>query len=284
MFTSLLSFCTATVLFASLVNAGGSPDMLSSTRRKTSGQPREPSIVDWDAHQWMAPGPDDLRGPCPGLNTLANHGFLPRDGRGLNMSVILDAGLDGFNMQPDILTIAVKIAFLTTNDPFSFTLDDLKVHGNIEHDASLSRGDFALGDNVHFNETIFSTLNNSNPGVDYFNTTSAGQVQHQRLADSMMINPNNLTNTVKEFSVRSSESAFYLSVMGDPISGVAPKEFVRTFFREERLPIAEGWHRPETPITLDTLTPLALDIVNASNWTSSGGYPTIVLSPEGAHF
>jgi len=34
---------------------------------------------------------------------------------------------DGFNMRPDILTIAVKIAFMTTNDPFSFTLDDLKV-------------------------------------------------------------------------------------------------------------------------------------------------------------
>jgi len=69
MFTSLLSFCAATVLFTSLVNAGGSPDMLSSTRRKTGSQPREPSIVDWDAHQWMAPGADDLRGPCPGLNT-----------------------------------------------------------------------------------------------------------------------------------------------------------------------------------------------------------------------
>lgn len=31
-------------------------------------------------HEWQAPGPNDLRGPCPGLNAFANHGFLPRNG------------------------------------------------------------------------------------------------------------------------------------------------------------------------------------------------------------
>ena len=30
------------------------------------------------AHAWQAPGPNDLRGPCPGLNALANHGYFPR--------------------------------------------------------------------------------------------------------------------------------------------------------------------------------------------------------------
>jgi hypothetical protein len=40
-----------------LARASGSPD--SST----------PPAIDWNAHQWIAPGPNDLRGPCPGLNT-----------------------------------------------------------------------------------------------------------------------------------------------------------------------------------------------------------------------
>lgn len=31
-------------------------------------------IVNDPAHPWIAPGPDDIRGPCPGLNTLSNHG------------------------------------------------------------------------------------------------------------------------------------------------------------------------------------------------------------------
>ena len=31
-------------------------------------------------YAWVAPGPDDLRGPCPGLNALANHGYFPHSG------------------------------------------------------------------------------------------------------------------------------------------------------------------------------------------------------------
>ena len=31
-------------------------------------------------HVWMAPGPNDIRGPCPGLNAAANHNYLPRNG------------------------------------------------------------------------------------------------------------------------------------------------------------------------------------------------------------
>lgn len=31
-------------------------------------------------HAFKAPGPNDLRGQCPGLNAAANHGFLPRNG------------------------------------------------------------------------------------------------------------------------------------------------------------------------------------------------------------
>lgn len=31
-------------------------------------------------HEWRAPGPTDQRGPCAGLNALANHGFISRTG------------------------------------------------------------------------------------------------------------------------------------------------------------------------------------------------------------
>lgn len=32
------------------------------------------------AHAWVAPKHSDQRGPCPGLNALANHGYLPHNG------------------------------------------------------------------------------------------------------------------------------------------------------------------------------------------------------------
>ncbi|KAF9265234.1 Cloroperoxidase [Marasmius fiardii PR-910] len=228
--------------------------------------------VDFSAHAWQAPGPNDSRSPCPGLNTLANHGFLPRNGKNISIPMIIQAGHDGYHFEADILTIAAKVGLLTSPDdqPTTLSLNDLKAHGVLEHDASLSRQDFALGDNVHFNETLFSTLTNSNPGYDVYNITSAGQVQRARLADSVQNNPN-ITNTDTTLFIRSAESAFYLSAMGDPIKGVAPKNFVQIFFREERMPIEEGWKRSSTPVTADTLVPLINQITAASQpWEPSG--------------
>lgn len=31
-------------------------------------------------HAYAPPGPGDIRGPCPGLNALSNHGYFPRNG------------------------------------------------------------------------------------------------------------------------------------------------------------------------------------------------------------
>ncbi|KAJ7583571.1 Cloroperoxidase [Mycena floridula] len=240
--------------------------------------------ADTTTHKWIAPKSTDLRSPCPGLNTLANHGYLPRDGRGLTIAAVIKAGIDGFNVQPDVLTLAAKAGLLTTAALDTFTLDDIKLHDTIEHDASVSRGDFALGDNLHFNETIFQALANSNPGVDYYNATSAGQVQKQRLAESQATNPQ-LINTEKEIAIRTRESSLYLSVMGNPITGVAPKKFVNIFFREERMPIAEGWKRPNVSITGDTLGPMSGIIFEASEWSPNiTQCPSIVLTLDSTSF
>ncbi|KAJ7210724.1 Chloroperoxidase, partial [Mycena pura] len=138
-----------------------------------------------DDHEWRAPTATDVRSPCPGLNTLANHGYLPRNGKNISIPMMLDAALEGFNLGPDSIIQAAKFGLLSGNAPTTLDLDALALHSLIEHDASLSRGDFALGDNLHFNETIFSTLANSNPGVDYYNASSASMVQDQRLAISL---------------------------------------------------------------------------------------------------
>ncbi|KAL0573900.1 hypothetical protein V5O48_008048 [Marasmius crinis-equi] len=228
------------------------------------------SQVDFSAYPYKAPGSNDSRSPCPGLNILANHGFLPRDGRNITVPMIVDASLKAFNLQPDLMTMAAKQGLLSSPHASTLSLEDLKLHNTVvEMDASLSREDFHLGDNLHFNETIFTTLADSNPGHDFYNTTSAGQVQHARLADSLQRNPN-VTNALWRAVARTGASAFYLSVMGNPITGVAPKRFVQIFFREERLPIAEGWKRSSIPINSTTFAPIVGQIFAASNWQPTG--------------
>ncbi|KAF9060234.1 Peroxidase, family 2-domain-containing protein [Rhodocollybia butyracea] len=240
--------------------------------------------IDWSQHQWEAPLPTDSRGPCPGLNTLANHGFLPRNGSNITIPIVLGAIQDGFNFQPTTLMRTVaKLGLLTTDNADNFDLKGLALHGTLEHDASLSRNDLAIGDNIHFNATVFATLNNSNPGVDYYNVTSAAQVLVQRLAEDSLINPN-LTNTIKEFTVRIIESGFYLSVIGNVTTGVAPKNFIQIFFEQERLPLEEGWHRSDVPIEDDNFNNLTDAIGEAvTEWEPSGPIvcPWIRLQPEG---
>ncbi|KAJ7897603.1 hypothetical protein B0H14DRAFT_2332502, partial [Mycena olivaceomarginata] len=124
--------------------------------------------------------------------TLANHGYLPRNGKQFTVKTLLDAGLAGFNVDPPP-TVAAKFGIMTTDSPTwdKIDLNALSAHNIIEHDASISRNDLGdgIGDNTHFNETTFATLANSNPGKDYYNPVSAGEVQRARLAHSLGTSP-----------------------------------------------------------------------------------------------
>ncbi|KAF7362928.1 HEME-HALOPEROXIDASE domain-containing protein [Mycena venus] len=239
-----------------------------------------PKNAEPKGHEFRAPGPGDVRGPCPGLNTLANHGYLPRNGKQFTVKTLLDAGLAGFNVDPPPITVAAKFGIMTTDSPTwdRIDLDALSAHNIIEHDASISRNDFGdgTGDNTHFNETTFATLANSNPGKDYYDPVSAGEVQRARLAHSLATNPFTV-NTQKEFLLRSRESALYLSIFGDPATGIASKEFVNIFFREERLPYAEGFQLPKMLITDDSLSALEATIHNVSQWTQTQRCGPLIL-------
>ncbi|KAF9260873.1 Cloroperoxidase [Marasmius fiardii PR-910] len=237
--------------------------------------------VNWTEHPFQPPADTDARGPCPGLNALVNHGFIPRNGSNITLPVVFKAAQDAFNIHREILLTAGKAAIVASDLDDQFSLIDIALHGNIEHDASVSRVDRDLGDNVVFNESIYSTLASSNPGVDYYNTTSAGQVQKARLEQSRAENPK-LRNTIKEFQIRTRESLFYLCSMGDAATGVAPKKFVDILFREERLPLEEGWKVSRNPMTHDTSRPLTKQVTEASEWQANEGQCPWLTLAQGA--
>jgi len=94
--------------------------------------------------EFQAPGPGDSRGPCPGLNTLANHGYLPRNGY-VNMGEVIEAVGRGFNMGADLATVLVVFQVLSSGDldTLSFYLGSgkngiggLNRHSTVEADIS----------------------------------------------------------------------------------------------------------------------------------------------------
>lgn len=56
-----------------------SATLLKKVKRQIGWSPSQRISVD-GAHAFVAPGSTDQRGPCPGLNALANHNYLPHNG------------------------------------------------------------------------------------------------------------------------------------------------------------------------------------------------------------
>lgn len=80
-----------------------------------------------------------MRGPCPGLNTLANHGFLPRDGRAIGEDTLSGALTAALNAESRLANLFFAAAMMTNPAPnaTTFSLGDLTRHNILEHDGSL---------------------------------------------------------------------------------------------------------------------------------------------------
>lgn len=73
------------------------------------------------------------------MNTLANHGYLPRDGRNLTQTAVVTALKQGLNFDEALAAIMFRMAIVANPEPNAafFTLGQLNVHNVLEHDASL---------------------------------------------------------------------------------------------------------------------------------------------------
>ena len=67
------------------------------------------------AHAFEAPGPNDIRGPCPGLNTAANHHFLSHDGI-TNFNELLDAQQNLYNVDYGLAVLLATLGVSLDGD------------------------------------------------------------------------------------------------------------------------------------------------------------------------
>ncbi|GKT62782.1 chloroperoxidase-like protein [Colletotrichum tofieldiae] len=208
------------------------------------------------AHPWLAPGASAVRGPCPMLNSLANHGYLARDGKEISMQDLI-AGLgSALHFNESLVRTLGTPAFATstTGNASTFNLDDIAKHNVIEHDGSLSRADFAVtGDAKTFNVTVWSETKgyleagaSTDSKVDYKTMATA---RSKRIATAKATNPS-FNLAANQVTVSLGESAVILGTIGQSFSApAAPLEWLKVVFEEERLPFTEGWETSATEIT-----------------------------------
>lgn len=187
------------------------------------------SIWDHNVRPYKAPGPNDSRGPCPMLNTLANHGYLNHDGRNIEKQDLLNAldehvGIENSSVETAMANALTLCNFITGGD-CGTTLKNLTLlalpHA-FEHDHSFSRGDYKpawisgpedFADNKNFNASIFQTSLDVLEGSSHMNYQQMNQVRLQREALSKKETYPGWfmeSKPIQEF-----EAGFIFGVMGD---------------------------------------------------------------------
>ncbi|KAL6718421.1 hypothetical protein ACLMJK_004510 [Lecanora helva] len=72
-------------------------------------------------HAFRAPGPNDQRGPCPGLNAMANHGYLPHNGVG-SIQDFITGTQDAFGMGVDLASFLAVYGAIFDGDLTSYSI------------------------------------------------------------------------------------------------------------------------------------------------------------------
>ncbi|KAF8991584.1 Chloroperoxidase [Cyathus striatus] len=231
-----------------------------------------PKLVNDKDHPWKAPKAGDIRGPCPGLNTLASHGYIPRNGiatpaqlvagvqEGFNMGYDLAlfvtyAGMlvDG-NLVTNLLSIGHKTPLTGQDPPKPATAGGLNTHAVLEGDVSMTRGDAFFGDNHNFNETLFQELSifADRYGGGFYNFTSIAEFRWHRIQESLAANPE-FTFTTPRYYTAYADCMFPLLFFVDGRVGneQLSLEHTRGFFQDGRMP--DGFHRSNGSKGIDVI-------------------------------
>ncbi|CAN9436538.1 unnamed protein product [Alternaria alternata] len=218
---------------------------------------------------WHPARPGESRGPCPMLNTLANHGFLPREGRNFTLPTVKHALLTGLNISEEISELLYNFALTTNPGPNATTwgLDTLGNHNILEHDASLSRSDkFFNDDAVSFNATVYNQTR-AYWTDEKITIQMAANARLARMIDSVKYNPRfALSDLAADFSA--GEGAGYMLVFGNKTEKTASRDFVEYFFINERLPTEIGWTIPSEEVSADNLFDFSNDIYAATSYAA----------------
>ncbi|KAJ5463286.1 hypothetical protein N7475_008230 [Penicillium sp. IBT 31633x] len=224
---------------------------------------------------------EDLRSPCPALNSLANHGLIPRDGRNITADQLKDA-LQHIGVGVDIRHILVKRAF-TVHDETShiglrnpgqvnesgipvLDLDQTGRPHAVEHDVSLSREDRTLGDCIKPDPHLVDSLVQYPGNKGSFAISDLGRFRKRRHAEQKAKN-SELNFDSSKHKVACGEAALFQSIFGKGVFYNLSTKYVKAMFQEERLPYKEGWRPRWIPVMSPELLILQLMLSHYASLT-----------------
>ncbi|KAF2148597.1 hypothetical protein K461DRAFT_330031 [Myriangium duriaei CBS 260.36] len=233
-----------------------------------SVQPQGLALIPGDDpnHQFQAPGPTDVRGICPTLNALANHGYISRDGitsfaeasnavqTGYGFDFVLSTFLSAVGLLAggDLVTGKYSIGGADSRVPNSlgpsFPALGLDKHGVFEIDGSITRQDVHFGNNANFllqrwNEYVAIADKYGN-----FNLDTQADDNGYRYDISRETNPDFFAGVI--WFIVSHAARFFVpaGLANGTTQDDANYANVAPFFLDERFP--DQWYRRGDPLTL----------------------------------
>ncbi|KAH7923193.1 Cloroperoxidase [Leucogyrophana mollusca] len=204
-----------------------------------------------NTHEFCPPQAGDVRSPCPALNTLANHGYIPRNGKHIKIHELVDGLKKGFHLSSVLAHILAIGAVWILGQFRSMSLSDLARHNLIEHDASLVHDD-DLDESEYASTKVDPTLLEDL-------CEQAGQVLPNRITTEDVARIRVKREAVcrrldtRHAEIARGEMAVALGVLGGADADKAGVEIETLHFwlKNERLPV--GWSPSHTQGLLKTI-------------------------------
>ncbi|KAI0702848.1 Cloroperoxidase [Cytidiella melzeri] len=200
----------------------------------------------------------DSRCPCPALNAMANHGYLPRNGRDIGFMQMVGALREVYNLSFLLALLLTTVGMFTCSPwwPLRWKIDlhDLARHNRIEHNCSLTHADAASGAVFAPNHTSFTLLCRLLRGTKT-DTLAIGDFVDARIRRAKEDEHRAPLDWMHR-EIAHGETALTMLVLGErQMAGdslnstiVVPRTFVKQWFGSDRLP--DGWKKPEKEVGL----------------------------------
>ncbi|KAI0347206.1 Cloroperoxidase [Trametopsis cervina] len=220
--------------------------MIQATTRTTAAS---------EDHAYRYGTKTDSRCPCPALNAMANHGYLPRNGRDITVGQMTASLQEVYNLSWPLAAFLTVVGMLLCGRwwslPWRFDLHDLARHNAVEHNCSLTHPDAAPGELFAPNHVSYTLL---------CRLLDAAKQDHLCLTDFVDARIRRAQEDTKPLDamhreIAHGEAALTLLVLGERPSENSPgssivvrRRFVKEWFGKDKLP--KGWKKPSREIGL----------------------------------
>ena len=201
-------------------------------------------------NEWKKPTTSEERSPCPMLNSLANHDYIPRSGKNIPVEQLIQVLINVTKLDRKIAktlaTDAFKVVGKIEENEQVFNLKDLV---KFDHDGSLTRQNSQGGkvDSVKLDIRLIDELLRNVDTDGYLTLNGIQKARQNRVA--MSKKEPEFAISIKSWIISHGETIFLTGVLGNERYKVK-KEIAEDFLKYERL--AKGWGRqgPLTPFEL----------------------------------